>query len=52
MKTDPSSPAVTNAVLAYTSMAKPQAVRETLANLPSNESALAPSGGYTVSEGV
>ncbi|MGW1169131.1 RHS repeat-associated core domain-containing protein [Streptomyces sp. NPDC002550] len=43
------SPAVTNTVLAYTSMAKPQAVRETLANLPSNESALAPSGGYTTS---
>ncbi|MFF3140529.1 RHS repeat domain-containing protein [Streptomyces sp. NPDC057927] len=43
------SPAVTNAVLGYTNMAKPQAVRETLANLPSNESALAPSGGYTTS---
>jgi RHS repeat-associated protein len=40
------SPSVTHTILAYTSLAKVSAERETLANLPANEAALAPSGGY------
>jgi RHS repeat-associated protein len=43
------SPSVSNQILAYTSMAKPAAVKETLANLPAAEAALAPSAGYTTS---
>lgn len=43
------SPSVVSTVLAYTGMAKPAASKETLANLPSNEAALAPSAGYTTS---
>lgn len=44
-----SSPTVTNAVLAYTSLGEAAATRTTLANLPADEAALAPSGGYTTS---
>ncbi|MGY4981408.1 RHS repeat-associated core domain-containing protein [Streptomyces sp. 900105755] len=44
-----SSPSVTNAVLAYTTMGKVAASKTTLANLPSNLAPLAPSGGYTES---
>lgn len=40
------SAAVTSTVLAYTSLAKVAATRTTLANLPTNEAPLAPSGGY------
>ncbi|WP_416974090.1 RHS repeat-associated core domain-containing protein [Streptomyces sp. 4F14] len=43
------SASVTNAVLAYTSLGKVAATKTTLANLPSNLAALAPSAGYTES---
>ncbi|MBZ3917408.1 RHS repeat-associated core domain-containing protein [Streptomyces acidiscabies] len=43
------SPSVTNAVLGYTSLGKVAASKTTLANLPSNLAALAPSAGYTES---
>ncbi|MBC3844499.1 hypothetical protein GXW82_43240 [Streptacidiphilus sp. 4-A2] len=43
------SASVTSAVLAYTSLGKVAASKTTLANLPSNEALLAPSGGYTTS---
>ncbi|WP_308288877.1 RHS repeat domain-containing protein [Streptomyces humicola] len=43
------SPSVTQTILGYTGMAKVAATRETLANLPSNESSLQPSGGYSKS---
>ena len=41
------SASVTNAVLAYTGMGEVAASKTTLANLPSNVAALAPSAGYT-----
>ena len=44
-----SSPSVANTVLGYTSLGEVAASRTTLANLPANEAALAPSGGYTTS---
>lgn len=44
-----SSPSATSAVLGYTSLGEVAASRITLANLPANEAALAPSGGYTTS---
>ncbi|MGW7824871.1 RHS repeat-associated core domain-containing protein [Streptomyces puniciscabiei] len=44
-----SSASVTNAVLAYTSMGQVAASKTTLANLPSDLAALAPSAGYTES---
>ncbi|MGY5121081.1 RHS repeat-associated core domain-containing protein [Streptomyces sp. 900105755] len=43
------SPSVASTVLAYNGLAKPAASKETLANLPSNEAALAPAAGYTTS---
>ncbi|OIV39299.1 hypothetical protein BIV57_00135 [Mangrovactinospora gilvigrisea] len=43
------SPSVTSQILGYNGYSKTEAVRETLANLPSNEAALEPSGGYTTS---
>ena len=43
------SASFTTAVLAYNSFAQPVASKTTLANLPSNEALLAPSGGYTTS---
>lgn len=43
------SPSVTHQVLGYTSMGEVAATRESLANLPSSEAALAPSGGYVTS---
>ncbi|MGW1875658.1 RHS repeat-associated core domain-containing protein [Streptomyces sp. NPDC001975] len=43
------SPSVASTVLAYNGLAKPAADKETLANLPSNEAALAPAAGYTTS---
>ncbi|MCX3058345.1 RHS repeat domain-containing protein [Streptomyces beihaiensis] len=44
-----SSPSVTHQILGYTGMGKVAASRESLANLPSDEAALAPSGGYLTS---
>ncbi|WP_370064385.1 polymorphic toxin-type HINT domain-containing protein [Streptacidiphilus sp. MAP5-3] len=43
------SPSETSAVLGYDSFAEPAATKITLANLPTNEAALAPTGGYTTS---
>ncbi|MYS20299.1 intein C-terminal splicing region/RHS repeat-associated core domain-containing protein [Streptomyces sp. DvalAA-14] len=43
------SPAVTNTVLNYNSLGLAGSQRETLANLPAAEAALAPSGGYLTS---
>ncbi|MEU3514000.1 RHS repeat-associated core domain-containing protein [Streptomyces sp. NPDC006654] len=44
-----SSPSVTNTTLGYTSLGEVAASRITLGNLPTDEAALAPSGGYTTS---
>ncbi|WP_152627093.1 RHS repeat domain-containing protein [Streptacidiphilus melanogenes] len=41
------SPAYTSTVLAYNTYGEPAASKVTLANLPSNEAALAPTAGYT-----
>ncbi|MFR0359252.1 RHS repeat-associated core domain-containing protein [Streptomyces sediminimaris] len=43
------STSVTHQVLGYTSMGKVAATRQSLANLPSNEAVLEPSGGYVTS---
>ncbi|WP_330268436.1 RHS repeat-associated core domain-containing protein [Streptomyces griseorubiginosus] len=43
------SPSVTTAVLAYNSLGKIAAEKTTLANLPTDEAALAPAAGYTTS---
>ncbi|MFJ3648388.1 polymorphic toxin-type HINT domain-containing protein [Streptomyces murinus] len=45
------SPSVTDTVLSYNTLGLPGTQRETLANLPANEAALAPSAGYVTTTG-
>jgi YD repeat-containing protein len=44
-----SSPSITTSTLAFNSFGKAAASKETLANLPADEAALAPAAGYTTS---